>query len=297
MHMKWSCSLLWVIMMIVFLSACNVVSDPGNTISDTSLDSPTATEANTLREYNHPLPENSPADIIQTQEYALFVSNDKLQSSTAGCVSLSFTEVLQGDTIAVQIDVTPLALAGSTYSAQLRHTDGTVIPVQTHMAFMYVDIPDEAPTGAYDLVVRADGLANEIIAEDVITVSRRLNTEYSFVYSMDNNRYSASDMEDVVIKVAIVNEGDPFILFDNDYVYNASNVVLTKHENPDMVVYEAFPLVHAGEMWEEQYIESGEASVQSYRISLYGAEPGIYDLLVSYNGHECRFDSALEIVP
>ena len=98
------------------------------------------------------------------------------------------------------------------------------------------------------------------------------------------------------IKLAVINEGDPFILYENDYVYNVSEAYLTKTENGVTVTCPLFCYTHDGIMWEAQYIAHGEPSVQSFSVEAQNAEPGIYDLVVSYGSSLQIFENVLRII-
>ena len=260
------------------------------------------TEAETLRDHSETLPDLWPKETAEAMDYPMEPSENSSAEHTSCTVSLTYTELLQGDRLAVDIAMTVNGEGYTAYTAYLRNSSesGTVtdIPVKSHVdMFFYADIPADAACGAYDLVVKADAIGYEGVLTSVISVEARERTEFSFAYKLEKNTYTVAEIRETwgLIKLAVINEGDPFILYDNDYVYNVSEACLTKTENGVTVTYPLHFMSHTAEMWEVQYIAGGEPSVESFFLDEPNPEPGVYDLVVSYGGSQQIFEDVLRI--
>lgn len=300
------------ILVIIALASCQEAPP----ISETLPAEPAATEAltspmteaetpvaelETLRENNTPLPEAWPKDTAQATTYPVMAIEDSTAENTDCQVSLIYTELLQGDRLPVDIVLTVSGELHTDYTAYFRCEDeagSTIsIPVTTdHMGglFFYADIPSDAVCGSYDLVVKAEAIGYEGVLSQAVTVGMRKKQEFSFVYRAEKIIYSTSE-QFLIFDLAVINEGDPFILYDNDFVYNVSEGYLTKTENGMTVSYPLLFEHHTGYIYEVQYIEHGESSVWGYSVDISKAEPGIYDLVVSYGGSQQTFENVLKI--
>ena len=261
-------------------------------------------EAETLRENKEPLPEAWPKETVEATVYQAEPTGNSSAKNVACTITLTYTELLQGDRLAVDIAMTINGEAYTAYTAYLRYygetATGIDIPVTNYAdIYLYADIPSDATCGTYDLVVKAEAIGYEGVLAQAITVGARENTAFSFAYALDKNTYSLTEFSgfsNIWIDLAVINEGDPWILYDNDYVYNVSEAYLTKTENGVTVTYPLFCFTHEAIMWEVQYIDHGEPSVQNFFVEAPNMEPGVYDLVVSYGGSLQIFENVLRII-
>ena len=294
--------------------SCAVVMDPSETpetgtISVTETDTisyesekdTSDMEVETLRENNAALPEAWPKETVEVTVYQAEPTELSSAENVDCKITLTYTELLQGDRLAVDMAMTTNGEAYTAYTAYLRYSGETAtaidIPVTNYAdIYLYADIPSDATCGTYDLVVKAETIGYEGVLAQAITVGVREKTVFSFTYELEKNTYSLTELSNLWIKLAVINEGDPFILYENDYVYNVSEAYLTKTENGVTVTCPLFCYTHDGIMWEAQYIAHGEPSVQSFSVEAQNAEPGIYDLVVSYGGSLQIFENVLRII-
>ena len=289
--------LLLIITMMICVSSCAVTEDEDtkNTASDTAV-------AETQGETSYvagTMPAEWPDETVEPTVYPVVATESS--SEITGTVSLSYPSLLQGDRCAVNIDLKNDGQGVKDYQARLRYKgEGKTvdIPIQCYeQRYVYADIPADALCGAYDLVIQAEAYDYEGVVENMVTVSKREKTAFSFAYALNKAVYSAQSKDVETFSLAIYNEGDPLIIYDNDYVYNVSEAYFTKTENGETQKIDVLWYTHSGIDWEEQYIAVGEPSVDYYQVFFYGAEPGIYDLVVSYNGFEHKFEKVIEITP
>ncbi len=257
-------------------------------------------EAETLRENKEPLPEAWPKETVEATVYQAEPTGNSSAKNVACTITLTYTDLLQGDRLAVDIAMTINGEAYTAYTAYLRSNGGAAtgidIPVTNYAdIYLYADIPSDANCGSYDLVVKAEAIGYEGILSSAVTVSARKETGFSFAYALEKNTYTVRELVGFRMDLAVINEGDPFILYDNDYVYNVSEAYLTKTENGVTVTCPLFCANHDGIMWEVQYIAHGEPSVQFFFVEPQGVETGIYDLVVSYGGSQQIFENVLKI--
>ena len=294
--------ILLLLSVVAHLTSCDEADVPSGAAdsSAATVGTPT-TEAETLCENSVTLPAQWPEEADEPTVYRVEPSENSSAEGATCEVSLTYTEYLQGDRSAVDISLTVNGNTYTDYTAYLRYNgDASVqatIPIVGYSdMFFYADIPSDAVCGTYDLVVKAEAVGYEGTAARIITVGQRNTTAFSFAYEIEKTIYSLTELDNLRIKLAVINEGDPFILYENDYVYNVYEAYLSKTENGTTVTYPLFHYTHAGEMWEVQYIAHGEPSVDTYRLEEMNAETGIYDLVVSYGECQQTFENALKII-
>ena len=169
-------------------------------------------------------------------------------------VSMRYVDLRQGDRCAVYINLTHDGRPVDDYTAFFSGMDETTadIPIQCYdQQYFYADIPADASCATYNLVICAESCDYEGVIENVVTVSEREKTAFSFAYALENTTYSAQSEDVVTFSLAVFNEGDPFILYDNDYAYNVSSAYFEKNENGKKEKIEVMWYTHDGILWEE----------------------------------------------
>lgn len=302
------------LIMLAFTVSCVGNADPAESlepVTSFAMDAETApsktetetlgVEVETLNENKVAMPEAWPKETVEATVYHAEPTEDSTAENAECTVSLAYTALLQGDRCAVDITLT---INGERYTDVAAYfcyhgeaDEVANLPIESvHDPFAYADIPSDAACGSYDLVVKAWEIGYEGVVEQAVTVGKREKTEFSFVYEVqEKTTFSLTEDMFIGIALAVINEGDPFILYGNDYEYNVSEAYLTKTENGETVTYPMYRATHDGELWEVQYIDRGESSTWGYNLDLHGVEAGIYDLVVSYGGSQQTFENVLRV--